>query len=143
LAYVLVIAAGVSIAFQQVLNGDLRTALGSPWWAGLISYLGGILVFAVALLVSSPPKLTGTLIARTSWITWTGGFFGAAFIAISAIMVPRLGVATTLSFVVAGQMLGSLVFDQLGLLSLSQHSVTPTRLLGVGLLIAAVVLIRA
>jgi hypothetical protein len=36
--YLLALGAGVSVATQQVLNGSLRTALGSPAWAGLISY---------------------------------------------------------------------------------------------------------
>jgi transporter family-2 protein len=143
LAYLLVIAAGVSVALQQVLNGDLRTALGSPWWAGLISYLGGTLVFVVLLIASDGPRLTTASVERTSWVTWTGGLFGAAFIGISAVMVPRLGAATTLALIVGGQMLGSLTFDQIGLLSLQQHAVTPSRLLGVACLIGGVLLIRS
>jgi transporter family-2 protein len=40
LLYVLALGAGVSVALQQVLNGGLRTALGSPTWAGFVSYVG-------------------------------------------------------------------------------------------------------
>jgi transporter family-2 protein len=36
--YVLALGAGVSVAVQQVLNGGLRSALGSPAWAGFVSY---------------------------------------------------------------------------------------------------------
>ena len=46
LAVMLTILAGASIATQQIFNGGLRNALGSVWWAGLISYLGGDSVHA-------------------------------------------------------------------------------------------------
>jgi bacterial/archaeal transporter family-2 protein len=143
LSYLLVVAAGISVALQQVLNADLRTGLGSPWWAGFISYLGGTLVFLAILIATGAPRLTEAAIARTPWLSWTGGLFGAVFIGVSAIMVPRLGAATTLALIIGGQMLGSLIFDHVGLLSVPQHPVTPVRLLGAVLLIGAVVLVRS
>jgi bacterial/archaeal transporter family-2 protein len=142
-SYLLVIAAGISVALQQVLNADLRTGLGSPWWAGLISYLGGTFVFAGILIATRAPRPTEAAIARTPWPSWTGGLFGAVFIGVSAIMVPRLGAATTLALIIGGQMLGSLIFDHVGLLSVPQHPVTPQRVLGVVLLIGAVTLVRS
>jgi len=48
--YLLVVGAGVSVALQQVLNANLRMELGSPWWAGFVSYLLGTMVMlAVAI----------------------------------------------------------------------------------------------
>ena len=48
--YLLVVGAGVSVALQQVLNANLRMELGSPWWAGFVSYLlGTIVMLAVAI----------------------------------------------------------------------------------------------
>lgn len=41
--YALALGAGVSFVFQQAVNANLRTEIGSPWWAGFISYLGGTL----------------------------------------------------------------------------------------------------
>ena len=43
---ILALGAGVSVATQQVLNGSLRTSLGSPAWAGLFSYAGGLLTIS-------------------------------------------------------------------------------------------------
>jgi bacterial/archaeal transporter family-2 protein len=143
LSYLLVVLAGMSVALQQVLNADLRTALSSPWWAGLISYLGGTLVFLAILVGSGGPWLTRSSIARTSWLSWTGGLFGATFIGISAVMVPRLGAATTLALIVAGQMLGSLIFDQVGLMSVPEHPLTPLRLVGAACVVGGVVLVRS
>ncbi len=138
----IVVAAGVSVAFQQVLNANLRTELGSPWWAGFVSYLVGmIIMLAVALLMPGPrPSLSA--ISGSSWISWTGGFFGAVFIGIAIIMVPRLGAATVLALIVVGQMVGSIMFDHFGLLGLQQQPVNLARLLGAGMLVSGVVLIR-
>ena len=49
--YMLALGAGVSVAVQGVVNGGLRTALGSPAWAAFVSYVGGLLSMLVVLLV--------------------------------------------------------------------------------------------
>jgi bacterial/archaeal transporter family-2 protein len=140
--YLLVVGAGASVALQQILNANLRMELGSPWWAGFISYSVGTLAMLFIAVTSGEPSLSEAMAARTSWITWTGGIFGAIFIGTAILMVPRLGAATVLALVVVGQMLCSLVFDQLGLLGVPQHPASLTRLTGAVLLILGVVLIR-
>ena len=139
---ILVVAAGVSVALQQVLNANLRMELGSAWWAGLISYLVGSLAMLAGVVLSGELWLSGAAIARSSWVSWTGGLFGAIFIGIAILMVPRLGAASVLALIVLGQMLGSLAFDHFGLLGIPQHGATPLRLAGAACLLVGVVLIR-
>jgi transporter family-2 protein len=138
----LVVAAGVSVALQQVLNANLRMELGSAWWAGLISYLVGSLAMLAGVVLSGDLWLSGAATARSSWISWTGGLFGAIFIGVAILMVPRLGAASVLAPIVLGQMLGSLTFDHFGLLGITQHVATPVRLAGAACLLIGVVLIR-
>ena len=140
--YLLVVGAGVSVALQQVLNANLRMELGSPWWAGFISYLVGTLVMLAVAVTSGQPWLSEAMTARTSWITWTGGLFGAIFVATAILMVPRLGAATVLALIVVGQMIGSLAFDHFGLFGIPQHSANPVRLAGAALLVIGVTLVR-
>jgi len=143
LSYLLVVAAGCSVALQQVLNANLRAQLRSPWWAGFVSYFVGLVsMLAVALAAPGPRFSFPPPGANTSWASWTGGVFGAIFIGIAVLMIPRLGAATTLALIVVGQMLGSLAFDHFGLLGLTQHSASPLRLTGAACLIVGVVLIR-
>jgi bacterial/archaeal transporter family-2 protein len=94
-------------------------------------------------ITSGEPWLSETMAARTSWIAWTGGIFGAIFISTAILMVPRFGAATVLALIVVGQMLGSLVFDNFGLLGVPQHPANLTRLAGAAFLILGVVLVRA
>ncbi|MEW6644214.1 MAG: DMT family transporter [Pseudomonadota bacterium] len=140
--YLLVVGAGVSVTLQQVLNTNLRAELGSPWWAGFVSYLVGTVTMLAVVIASGQPWLSASMVTRTSWISWTGGIFGAIFIGTAIVMVPRLGAATVLALIVVGQMIGSLAFDHFGILGVPQHSASPVRLAGAALLVLGVVLIR-
>jgi bacterial/archaeal transporter family-2 protein len=84
-----------------------------------------------------------TAVLRSNWWAWSGGFFGAIYIAISILLVPRLGTAAFVALLVAGQMISSLIFDHYGLLGIAPRPADPSRLLGAVLLVGGVVLIRA
>ncbi|MBV9044831.1 MAG: DMT family transporter, partial [Alphaproteobacteria bacterium] len=89
-AYLLAFAAGVSFVFQQAVNSSLRVEIDSPWWAGFVSYLGGsVVMLAVALAAHGSLPTTGML-GRSHAMSWTGGIFGAIYIGISILLVPRL-----------------------------------------------------
>jgi transporter family-2 protein len=136
------IAAGVSFVMQQAVNADLRTTIGSASWAGVVSYLGGtlcMLVLALALHDSLPPFAA---MARSNWWAWSGGFFGAIYIGVSILLVPRLGAATFVALLIAGQMIASLVFDKFGWFGLAERPADPLRILGTLLLVGGVCLIR-
>jgi transporter family-2 protein len=138
----LAVGAGVSFVMQQAVNADLRTGLNSAAWAGFVSYLGGTLcMLALALALREAVPLSAA-VARSHWWAWTGGFFGAVYIAVSILLVPRLGTATFVALLVAGQMLASLAFDHYGLFGVAQHSADASRLLGAVLLVGGVILIR-
>jgi transporter family-2 protein len=136
------VAAGVGLVLQQALNADLRVSLHSAAWAGFVSYLGGTLCMIVLILVMRDGIPGAADVARTPWFSWTGGLFGAIYIALAILLLQQLGAATFISLLVAGQMVGSLLFDHFGLFGIPQHPIDLTRLAGAALLIAGVVLIR-
>lgn len=138
----LAVGAGVSFVVQQAVNASLRASIGSAAWAGFASYLGGtlcMLALALAMREALPP---GRLLAQAGWWAWSGGFFGAIYIAVSILLVPRLGAATFVALLIAGQMLASIAFDHYGWFGVPQHAADLPRLLGALLLVAGVVLIR-
>jgi transporter family-2 protein len=141
-APLLVVAAGCSVAFQQLLNANLGKTLQSAWWSAFVSYFGGTIALAILLVVLRIPLFNLASATRAPLIAWTGGIFGAIFIATSVIMIPRLGVATVVTLLVVGQLLSSLVFDQFGLFGTPQHPITLVRLLGAACLIAGAALVR-
>jgi bacterial/archaeal transporter family-2 protein len=138
----LAILAGTSFVAQQAVNANLRISINSAVWAGFVSYLGGTICMAVLAAILRDPWPAGAVLARSSWWAWSGGLFGAIYIAISILLLPRLGAATTVTLIVVGQMLGSVIFDQYGWMGLPQHVADWRRILGAVLLIAGAVLIR-
>jgi transporter family-2 protein len=55
--YLLAVGAGTSFVFQQAVNANLSSEIGSGWWAGFISYLGGtITMLLIATLLQEHCK---------------------------------------------------------------------------------------
>jgi bacterial/archaeal transporter family-2 protein len=142
LLYLAALGAGISVAVQQVLNGSLRASLNSPAWAGFASYLGGLITMIVVLLAMREQMPSWKLVTATPWWAWGGGILGGVFILLVILLLPSLGAATLLALVVAGQMTAAVLMDHFGVFGLAQHSLSISRLLGVALVIAGVVLIK-
>lgn len=139
----LAFGAGICLVIQQALNTNVRTALGSAAWSGFISYFVGVLCMALFALALRDPMPSLAAAARIPWWSWSAGMFGAVFIALGILLVPQLGAATFFAVLVAGQMIGSMLFDHFGVLGLPVHEITPSRLFGAALLVAGVLFIRA
>ena len=140
--YLLALGAGISVSVQQVLNGNLRSALSSPAWAGFVSYLGGLLTMAVVLAALREPVPSLKLVTATPWWAWSGGILGGVFILLMILLLPSLGAATLLALVVAGQMLAGITMDHFGVFGLTPHPVSVSRLIGIALVIGGVLLIK-
>jgi bacterial/archaeal transporter family-2 protein len=140
--YLLAFGAGVSFLFQQAVNANLRVEIGSLWWAGFVSYLGGTIAMLLMAALLLQPLPSMQMIYRSNWFSLTGGLFGAIYIAISILLLPRLGAATVIALIVAGQMIGSLAFDQFGVLGVPVHPLSMFRLAGAALLVLGATLVR-
>jgi bacterial/archaeal transporter family-2 protein len=139
---ILAIAAGGSVVIQQVLNANLKAALDSAAWSGFVSYFVGVVCMALLAAALRDPVPSVGVAARIPWWAWSGGLFGAIFVGLAILLVPRLGAATFIALLVTGQMLASVAIDHFGLLGLARRTVDLPRLIGVALLVGGVVLIR-
>jgi bacterial/archaeal transporter family-2 protein len=138
----LAVSAGISIVVQQALNANLRTALGSAAWSGFMSYFIGIICMAALAISLQDPIPSLATAARIPWWSWSGGLFGAIFIALGIFLLPQLGAATFFALLIAGQMIGSMAFDHFGLLGVPVQPISTVRVAGAALLVGGVVLIR-
>jgi transporter family-2 protein len=138
----LALLAGVLLPIQAGVNAQLRASLGEPLMAALVSFLVGTVGLAaltIALRLSVPATAAFT---RTPWWHWAGGLLGAGYVVATIVLAPRLGAATLIAAVVAGQMVASLVLDQYGLVGFPIHPITGARVLGAALVIGGVLLIQ-
>lgn len=138
----LAVSAGISIVVQQALNANLRTALASAAWSGFVSYLVGVICMAALAIALQDPIPSLATASRIPWWAWSGGLFGAIFIALGIFLMPQLGAATFFAVLIAGQMIGSMAFDHFGLLGVPVHPISAVRIGGAALLVGGVVLIR-
>ena len=139
---VLALVAGAALAVQAAINGRLSQATGNAVTAGVISFgvgLACLLAGMVVLRIRIPAA--STLGALPVWV-WCGGAFGAVYVALAILAVPKLGTAALIAFLVAGQMAASLALDHFGAFGLAEQSINVWRVLGAVLLTAGVVLIR-
>jgi transporter family-2 protein len=142
LPMMLAIGAGISLVVQQALNANLRTALNSAALSGFASYFVGVICMVALAFLLRDPLPSAAVVARIPWWWWSGGLFGAIFIGLAILLIPQLGAASFFALLVAGQMLGSMIFDNFGLLGVPIHPISMVRLVGAALLVGGVALIR-
>ena len=138
----LALAAGAVLPVQASLNARLGRELGNPLLAALGSFVAGCLVLLLYLVITRTAFPSPALIGRIPAYLWIGGVLGGVYVALAIILTPKLGVATTMGLVVAGQMVVSIVLDHFGLLGLDRHPVNAGRLIGACLLAAGVILVK-
>ncbi|HEV2741427.1 MAG TPA: DMT family transporter [Candidatus Elarobacter sp.] len=134
--------AGANLAFQAVVNTQLRGFLVNPLRASFVSYIGGTLCCVILLLATRQSLNVVDPGMRSNWLLWTGGLYGLVYLIIVVWLIPKLGSATVLALVVAGQMLASLAFDHTGLFGIVPRSIDVPKVIGAAFLVAGVVLIR-
>ncbi len=130
--------AGAVLPIQTGVNSTLRGTVGHPLWATIISFSVGALSAGLLLLVLRVPAPLE--LPPLGW-KWLGGTLGVIYVCLSLLLAPRLGAASLVATVVAGQLVASLVLDHFGWLGFPQHLVTAPRLLGAILLAGGVWLI--
>ncbi len=132
---------GMLVAAQGPIYARLSEGLSrDPLVAVFLAFLTatgatGLLVFGLGdwrnLSMSNLSLLPG-------WV-WLGGLLGACHVVISMKTIPVLGASLCLVFVIAGNLIGGAVYDQMGAFGLDRQPLTVTRLIGLGLVLAGVV----
>lgn len=134
--------AGVVLPVQTAVNNKMAVAVGSPTLGALVSFAVGTLSILIYSIASGESLSSLPNSKDAPAIAWIGGLLGAFFVTATIILLPRIGVAMTVSLIVAGQMITALIMDHFGLLGLEVRSISLLRVVGVLLISLGVVLIR-
>ncbi len=138
----LAFVAGFCLPTQAGINTQLNMWSRSAILTATISFAVGTIVLAVYALISRVSWPSGEAAARYPWWIWTGGFFGAFLVASTVVLAPRLGAASMMSLIIAGQMFASLFLDHFGWLGYQVQPVSGLKMLGAVFVVGGVVLIR-
>jgi transporter family-2 protein len=134
--------AGVALPMQFSINAVLRGFVGGPAVAATISFFGGMLALIVVALVLRESWPLGEAVARAPGWAWVGGLLGALYVLATIVVIPRLGAATTVGLILAGQVLASIVIDHFGLIRVPVHELNIPRLAGAVLIVIGVALVQ-
>jgi transporter family-2 protein len=135
-------AAGAALPVQFGINAQLSSWLDSPVRAAFVSFLTGAIILAVAAALLFKPLPSGSRLGHAPWWVWIGGAFGAFYVVASIVAAPRLGAATVVAVIVAGQSLASVVVDHYGWVGFEPRHVSAGRLVGMALVGSGVALVR-
>jgi transporter family-2 protein len=133
------LGAGIASALQAATNAGLTQR--SSLVTALVVNVAGTLVGAAALLLVPGSRLVAPG-AGTPWHLYAGGIYGLVIIAGLAFAFPRLGGAWSIALFVLGQSATALALDHYGLTGSARESLTAARIVGLGLVVAVVLLLR-
>ena len=140
--YLFAVAAGAMLPFQFGINSVLARYVDGAARASLVSFVVGALALLVAVLLFFRGLPSVAKAGEAPWWVWVGGLLGAFSVLGSVVTAPRLGAATLVALILAGQAAASLTVDHFGLVGFQENPLTPGRLLGIALVAAGVVLVR-
>ena len=143
LLILIAVAGGALVVIQTSINAKVRIQADSPWQAALVSTtVSTVFLFVLSTAITHHPYPPVAKIQGTPWWIWTGGILGAVYVALTLVLVKKLGSGVLFSAVVLGQMIAALLIDQFGLIGAARHEITPPRVLGVVMIVSGVALVR-
>lgn len=137
----LTVLIGTLLPVQAGLNAELTKILKHPLLGAFISFTMGALTLAILILFQKTSL--GDLRRLTSIppYYYLGGMMGALFVGSSIFMIPRLGATTMMAAFVTGQLVSSVIVDHNGWFNLPVYQVTTSRIIGIVLLFAGLLLV--
>jgi len=134
--------AGAVVPFQAGSNAMLGRALGHPMWATMASLVVSLLVTLPVLLALRAPAPTLAPAAQLPIWAWLGGTAGVVYITAALLLTPRMGATNFIVFVIAGQMLASMLIDHFGWVGLPVKEINAGRIAGVALIFVGVLVVQ-
>ena len=129
------LAGGVAVGLQSPLASMISQRLGI-FESVFIVHVGGAVIALLPLLIYGGGKLSQW--RTVPWYALVAGVFGLVVIAAISYMIPRVGVAASITTIVAGQLLVGTTLDHFGLLGASVRTLDLTRILGLGVVLFGV-----
>ena len=111
---VVLLSAGALLPLQALINGRVGVQLANPMWASMVqNVVGAVAMALVVLAVRIAPPTAGQFATVPLW-EWVGGFLGAVYVVSVLVAAPKIGTTRTMVAVITGQLIASVVLDQLG-----------------------------
>jgi transporter family-2 protein len=128
-------AAGAANPFQSGVNAELNKQLRQPVWSTLVVYVTGICgLFLILLCLRQSCPLHK--VSSVPWWAWMGGLISVVPTIIGLTIAYRMESGSFTGVSVTVSLIASILLDHFGLVGFTQHSASPIRIAGCGLMIA-------
>lgn len=134
----LIACGGIAVAIQPSINARLAQKTGFLE-AATISFAVGTLALLLVSLLSGQGSFRR--IVEVPWWQLSGGLFGAFFVTMTIVGVPRIGTTAVLALTIASQLMAGMVMDHYGIFGMRGIPVDGKRIVGVALLLIGVFLV--
>lgn len=117
--------AGIGIALQTTLNGQLAKGIGgNPLAAAMFSFATGAVLLAI--FMAFRPSGFESLKELPKQPLWAllGGVLGACALLSYVLLAPRIGLTPLITLAIAGQLTSSMLIDHFGLFGMEQRPVS-------------------
>jgi transporter family-2 protein len=135
--YLFTIFLGVILAVHLAMNGKVGATINNARVANAVFWCIGALM-AVAIGLSGWHRGALEPVRSVNPLLLTAGAMGACLVFAIAWLIPRVGAGPVMITLLAGQILGGLLLSHFGWLGSPVQPITLTKLAGVGVMIAGV-----
>ena len=137
--YALTVFLGVVLAVHLAMNGKVGAVINNPRVGNAVFWLIGA---CGAMAIGLTGWRSGALapLGQVHPILLTAGLLGASLVFAIAWLIPQVGAGPLMITLLAGQVFGGLLMSHFGWLGSPVDPITPTKLLGVAVMIAGVAL---
>jgi transporter family-2 protein len=129
--------AGAGIPLIGVLNSGVARSVGNPFAATAIMFaIAALVALGLTLPLYGPPTMAqlGSAPPIGYGAGLLIGFYGLS----ATIIIPRLGAASFIAFILIAQLLSSAVVDQFGLFGMVRRPIDITRMVGLIVIVAGI-----
>jgi len=133
---------GAALSLQPAINATMARAIGSPFLAASVSISISLIIVVALWLAWGRAAGDFSQFRVLPWWVIVGGTVGAIFVAGSIVVAPVLGVALFFVCMVAGQLIGSTIVDQIGAFGLEAKPVNAMKIIGLVMVILGAGLVQ-
>ncbi len=134
----LAIIGGIAVTLQGHFMGIMDQRIGSRE-SIFITYAGGGVLAAIMMILARGGHLN--IWQNAPWYSFTAGVLGLLIVGTIGYTVPRLGLTTALTVIVASQLVVAVMFNHFGILGATVRTIDLPRITGLVFLILGVWLI--
>jgi transporter family-2 protein len=135
------LVAGAGIPLIGTLNSGIARSVGNPFAATAVMFtMAAIVAFGLTLPLYGHPTLTQ--LGSASPISYGAGLLIGFYGLSATIIIPRLGAASFIAYILIAQLLTSAVVDQFGLFGMARRPIDITKLVGLAVIAAGIVIME-